>query len=121
MPINQMQGVQQNVAQTIAMMRVASAADYEDVVARLHGVPRLIEQTVALLEKGLETGITPPRVTLRDVPQQILNQVLEDAEASPLLRPFARLPETMGEADRHRLRREAVAAYKDHVAPAFMR
>src|SRR3989441_11299707 len=48
MPINQMQGVQQNVAQTIAMMRVATASDYEDVVARLHSVPRLIDQTVAL-------------------------------------------------------------------------
>ena len=121
MPVNQMQGVQQNVAQTIAMMRVAATPDYEDVVARLHGVPRLIEQTIVLLEKGLETGITPPRVTLRDVPQQILNQVVEDPSASPLLRPFARFPETVAEADRERLRRAAGEAYRGEVAPAFLR
>jgi uncharacterized protein (DUF885 family) len=121
MPINQMQGVQQNVAQTIAMMRVASTADYEDVVARLHGVARLIDQTVRLLEKGLETGITPPRVTLRDVPQQILNQVVEDPQASPLLRPFSRFPEAIPEADRERLRRAAADAYQGEVAPAYRR
>ena len=119
MPINQMQGVQQNVAQTITMMRVASTSDYEDVVARLHGVPRLIDQTIALLEKGLETRLTPPRVTLRDVPQQILNQVVDDPQASPLLRPFSRFPETVEEADRERLRRAAAEAYKGEVAPAY--
>jgi len=121
MPINQMQGVQQNVAQIITMMRAASAADFDDVVARLNGVPTLIDQTVALLEKGAETGITPPRVTLRDVPQQILNQVVEDPLASPLLHPFARFPEAVAEPDRERLRRAAVAAYTEGVAPAFRR
>jgi uncharacterized protein (DUF885 family) len=121
MPINQMQGVQQNVAQTIAMMRVAATSDYEDVVARLHGVPRLIDQNIALLEKGLQTRITPPRVTLRDVPQQILNQFVEDPQASPLLRPFARFPETVEDADRERLRRAAAEAYKGEVAPAYLR
>jgi len=121
MPINQMQGVQQNVAQTIAMMRVATTSDYEDVVARLHAVPRLIDQTIALLEKGLETGITPPRVTLRDVPQQILNQVVEDPQASPLLRPFSRFPEAVAETDRERLRRAAADVYKGEVAPAYRR
>src|SRR2546426_4660699 len=121
MPINQMQGVQQNVAQTIAMMRVATTSDYDAVGAGLHGGPRLIEQTIALLEKGLETRITPPRVTLRDVPQQILNQVVEDAQASPLLRPFVRFPETVAEPDRERLRRAAAEAYKGEVAPAYVR
>jgi uncharacterized protein (DUF885 family) len=121
MPINQMQGVQQNVAQTIAMMRVATTADYEDVVARLRGVPRLIEQTIVLLEKGLETRITPPRITLRDVPQQILNQVVDDPQASPLLRHFFRFPETVAERERERLRQEAVASYAGQVVPAFRR
>jgi len=121
MPINQMQGVQQNVAQTLAMMRMATTSDYEDIVARLHGVPRLIDQTIALLGKGLETGITPPRVTLRDVPPQILNQVVEDPQASPLLRPFARFPEAVAEPDRERLRRAAAEAYQGEVAPAYRR
>jgi uncharacterized protein (DUF885 family) len=121
MPINQMQGVQQNVAQIITMMRAASTADYEDVVARLNGVPTLIDQTIVLLEKGAETGITPPRVTLRDVPQQILNQAVEDPLASPLLHPFARFPEAVAEPDRERLRGAAVEAYTGGVAPAFRR
>jgi uncharacterized protein (DUF885 family) len=121
MPINQMQGVQQNVAQTIAMMRVATTADYEDVVARLRGVPRLIEQTIMLLERGLETRITPPHITLRDVPQQILNQIVDDPQASPLLRHFSRFPETVAERERERLRQEAAASYAGEIVPALRR
>src|SRR5438445_9371038 len=67
MPVTQMGGVQQSVAQTLMMMPYFQAADYENALARLEAVPVLVEQTIALLEKGLETRITPPRVTLRDV------------------------------------------------------
>jgi uncharacterized protein (DUF885 family) len=121
MPINQMQGVQQNVAQIVAMMRAASTADYEDIVARLRAVPRVVDQTIVLLDKGVETGITPPRITLRDVPQQILNQVVDDPLTSPLLRPFVRFPDTVKDLDRERLKRAAVEAYEEAVTPAFHR
>src|SRR5438477_364335 len=67
MPINQMQGVQQNVAQLVAMMPASRARDYEDVLARLEALPTLVDQTVVLMKEGLARGITPPRITLRDV------------------------------------------------------
>ena len=121
MPLNQMQGVQQNVAQMLAMMPAASVGDFENMLARLEAVPALIEQTIALMREGSARGITPPRVTLRDVPQQILNQVTEDPQAAAVLRPFQRLPEGIPEADRSRLRQRASSAYREAVVPAYRR
>src|SRR6185436_19281047 len=83
--------------------------DYEDRIARINALPVLIEQTIVLLEKGLATGITPPRITLRDVPQQVLEQTERDAAKNPLLEAFQEFPKDISENDRTRLKRLAVA------------
>src|SRR6202035_5936002 len=61
LPINQMGGVQQDVPKLLELAPAASLADYEDILSRLRGVPRLVDQTIALLERGLAAGVTPPR------------------------------------------------------------
>ncbi len=119
MPITQLGGPQQRLAEILELSPRASAKDYEDMIARLNAVPALIDQTIALLNRGIETGITPPRVTLRDVPQQIRNQMVEDPEKSPMLKPFAEFPEEIAEAQRGRLRSAAAAALSQRIIPAF--
>src|SRR5881409_2129740 len=105
--ITQLGGVQQDVGRALAQMPTTSVEDYENILARLNGVPALVEQTVTLLGKGLETGITPPRVTLRDVPDQIRSLTPDDPLASPLLRPFAEFPQGISTSERDRLTRAA--------------
>jgi len=119
MPITQMNGLQQSVPQLLEMSPHATAADYEDIIARLKGVPKLVDQTIVLLNKGIAAGITPPRITLRDVPQQIKSLLVQDAGQNPLLKPFAEIPKAIPELERERLRAEAAAALKDKVIPAF--
>ena len=121
MPITQMGGVQQGVPSTIAQMPAGSVREYEDIIARLRAVPVLVSQTMVLLERGLAQGLTPPRITLRDVPGQAQNLVVDDPLTSPLLKAFTRLPGTVPEAEQQRLRAAAVAAYRDSIAPAFRR
>ena len=121
MPVTQMGGVQQNVAQTLMLMPYFQPSDFENALVRLEAVPTLVEQTIALLEKGLETGITPPRVTLRDVPDQIRNQIVDDPLTSALLRPFLTFPPTVDAPAPERLRTAAVRAYTGRVAPAYRR
>ncbi|HSY10015.1 MAG TPA: DUF885 family protein, partial [Candidatus Dormibacteraeota bacterium] len=70
--INQLGGVQQEAPQMLeVLMPHQSVRNYEDILARLRGVPKMIADTIVLLKRGLEAGVTPPRITLRDVPQQV--------------------------------------------------
>jgi len=117
--ITQLGGVQQDVGQLLAQMPTTSVRDYEDILARLNGVPALVDQTIVLLGKGLEAGITPPRVTLRDVPDQIRGITPDDPLASPLLRPFAQFPSSVPASERERLTQAARDAYTQRVAPAY--
>jgi uncharacterized protein (DUF885 family) len=117
--ITQLDGVQQDVGQLLVQMPTATVKGYEDIVARLNGVPALIDQTIALLAKGLEAGITPPRITLRDVPDQIRQLTPDDPLASPLLRPFKEFSSSIAPAERDRLRAAAVEAYTQRAAPAY--
>jgi uncharacterized protein (DUF885 family) len=117
--VTQLGGVQQDVGQLLGLMPTTSVQDYENILARLHGVPALVDQTLVLLGKGVEAGITPPRVTLRDVPDQIRGLTPDDPMASPLLRPFAEFPSTIPAGERERLARAARDAYTQRVAPAY--
>ena len=121
MAVTQMSGVQQDVARMLSMMPGGSIGQYENIIARLAGVPKLVDDTISLLEKGLETGITPPKVTLRNLPQQVKNQLVEDPMESPLLRAFVEFPEMIADEDQERLRKAAVEIYSEGIAPAYQK
>ncbi|HEX7979378.1 MAG TPA: DUF885 domain-containing protein [Gemmatimonadaceae bacterium] len=105
----------------IARMPTVTTADYEHVVARLAGIPRLIDQTLVLLDSGARIGVTPPRVTLRNVPAQIEGLVPDAPMRSPLLLPFTHMPSTIPQADRERLTEQAIREYTERVRPAYHR
>ncbi len=117
--ISQLGGVQQNAAQTLAFAPNASVAQLEAQLQRLQALPRLIAQSVALLEAGLARGVTPPRITLRDVPQQVLNQIVDDPLQSPLLRGFANMPASISSEEQQRLKATAAKLYREQVVPAW--
>jgi uncharacterized protein (DUF885 family) len=121
MPISQMGGVQQGAAETISTMPNRSAADYEDILARLEALPTYVEQQQALLQEGLKRGYTPPRLMLRDVPKQIADLIPADPLASPLLEPFKNFPVEIPEHDRTRLTNRAKEIYGTSLVPAFQK
>jgi uncharacterized protein (DUF885 family) len=117
--ISQLGGPQQGAVQLLSIMPGRSVKDYENIITRMRGVPRVIDQSIALLDRGLKEGITPPRVTLRDVPAQVESLLVDDPLKSPMLKAFQSFPDSVPAADRERLTREAVQAFKEQVAPAF--
>jgi uncharacterized protein (DUF885 family) len=121
MPLNQMEGVQQDVPRIISLMPTATLADYEHIVARLKAAPILIDQTIALLRDGMAQGFTPPQITFRDVPAQVQAQIVDDPLDSPLLESFTRWPASIASTDRERLTKAASSAYVEDVRPAFVR
>src|SRR5262249_58040050 len=95
MPVHQLSGVHQDIVELLADMPTRSVRDYENRLARLRAFPQAIDQTLALLRRGLAAGITPPRVTLRDVPGQIAALLTDDPAKSAALRSFPKIPRTV--------------------------
>lgn len=116
--IDHMGGLDLDLVQILDSMPARTVEDYEALLTRLRGFPRVMDQTLARLAKGLEAGITPPRVTLRDVPERVGSLL---GSESPVLAPFRRIPETIPAADRERLRTEAERIFAGQVEPALRR
>jgi uncharacterized protein (DUF885 family) len=119
-PINQMGGVHQDLAQLAIMAPKRTVGQVEDFIARLRQVPRLVDETIALMQQGLETGVTPPRITLRDVANLIAVQTPEDPRESAVYQTyFGNLPESIPSEERERLSREGAQVIASDVIPAY--
>ncbi|MGH8195293.1 MAG: DUF885 domain-containing protein [Woeseiaceae bacterium] len=118
MPVQHRGGVQ-NLETTAEGLRLATVEDYEDWLARMAAVDTVIEQTMALQERGRAAGYMPPKILMERVPDQIATQLVEDAEDSPFYAAFATLPATIPEAEQERLRQAAIGIIDDEIVPAY--
>src|SRR6185295_16012105 len=116
--IGPMNGIDLDLTVYLPYMPARTVRDFETILARLRGFPGALDQTIVLLARGLAAGVTPPRVTLRDVPDRVGGLLVDDPWQSPVLAPFQAIPETIPAADRERLQREAVRVFTAEVEPA---
>ncbi len=119
MPVNQMQGLLQDIPETISQMPTERPSDYQDILARLNGIPTLVDQVIALMKDGMAHGWTPPKITMRAVPEQAASQIVGDPLASPLLAAFKKYPDAFSDAQKADFTAKAKAAYTEKVSPAF--
>jgi uncharacterized protein (DUF885 family) len=117
--ISQLGGIHDMMAQVAQVVPKRNVKDIQDFVKRLRAVPALVDQSIVLMRKGLETGVTPPRVTLRDVASLIRNQIVDAPEQSPIFRAlFEGLPPSL-KPEEARLRAEVAAAIGEAVVPSY--
>jgi uncharacterized protein (DUF885 family) len=121
--ISPMDGVHQDAPLLFSALEVGSERDLEDALARLEGYPQLVGQSIELLREGLARGVTPPRVTLRDVPAQIDRLGDGDPGRSPMLAPFARgaARAATGGSRHEALTSEARRVFAESIVPALRR
>ncbi len=119
--LTQMDGPQRNVPATLASMPTRTLADYNNILSRLNDMPRYLNQAQDLMEKGLSENITPPQITLADVPRQIKSIIPDDPMTSPLLAAFTKLPNTLSLEDQNKLKQQAIAVYSKKVKPAWQK
>ena len=117
--IHQRSGVQQDISDVLSIMPKNSLKDFEDRLERLRKAPEYIGKTIDVLRIGLEKNITPPKITLRDVPQQIKNTIPTEISNSPLLNSFNNFPVSMTEEDKDRIVKQAESIVETEVYPAF--
>jgi uncharacterized protein (DUF885 family) len=113
-------GVHSQLAGLAQVVPKTSVRDFENFITRLRQAPRLVDQSISLMREGVEQGITPPRITLRDVGELIGNHIKEDPKQSPIYQQlFANVPASIPAAEQERLRKETAAVLGAEVMPAF--
>jgi uncharacterized protein (DUF885 family) len=99
----------------------SDAGDYRDYLARLHQLPAVMDEYIALMRRGIETGFTQPRVILDGRDEPIKAQLVESAAQSPFYAPFAELPESVAGGERAELLATAERVVMEDVIPAYRR
>ncbi|MGE3182747.1 MAG: DUF885 family protein, partial [Phycisphaerae bacterium] len=97
MPIGSRSGPHQDIPQMSNRVRFQTPADFNNYCVRLEATPQLVNDTIAALKLGLEKGLTPPKVVLEDVPNQI-KRLLETNGLDALAEPFETCDEKLDEA-----------------------
>jgi uncharacterized protein (DUF885 family) len=115
MPVDQMNGVHTALADLPLSMPFDSVKHYEDYIARLHQIPRVLNQTAEVLRAGLKDNLMPVRFLLEKVPVQC-NGIIE---ADPFLIPTKKFPASISSEDQKRLTAEITAAVNTDVLPAY--
>ena len=104
-----------------AQTRFSKVADYRNYLSRLHEMPGVMDEYIALMRRGLERGITQPRVVLDGRDQPIKAQLVDNFEDSPFFAPFKAMPETVAAGEKAELTATAEKVVSEEVIPAFQR
>jgi len=121
MPVSQFGGIHIDAPQLVSILSFENVKDYEDYIARLRLLPRLFDQTIEQMRKGLAAGLMPPKILLDKVVTQADGIATTAADQSPFTHPFDKFPDAVPEADRKRLREAGLAAVKESVIPAYVK
>jgi uncharacterized protein (DUF885 family) len=115
MPINQQNGVHTSLADLPLSVPFDSVKHYEDYIARLHQIPRVLSQTTEVLRAGMKDKLMPVRFLLEKLPVQCEGII----DADPFLLPTKKYPESISLEDQKRLTQEITDAINTDVIPAY--
>jgi uncharacterized protein (DUF885 family) len=121
MPVNQMSGPHLGMPELAAMMPFHTLADYENYLSRLHQIPRLFDQTIANMRKGMQDRLMPPRYLLEKVAAEADEVAGKAGESSPFAKPVREFPPGVSVSDQKRLHDEVLAAITGELIPAYQR
>jgi uncharacterized protein (DUF885 family) len=117
--VGQMNGFHNRVYLTIDRMPAYTVRDCENIIARIHAVPAYVDQNIAIMNEAIERGWTQPKIVADLMIEQLTAQVAQDVAKTPLLAFLQKMPASIHEEDRARLRKEATEAFENDFLPAW--
>jgi uncharacterized protein (DUF885 family) len=115
MPINQQNGIHTSLADLPLSVPFDSVKHYEDYIARLHQIPRVLTQTTEVLRAGMNDKLMPVRFLLEKLPVQCQGII----DADPFLLPTKKYPAEISPEDQKRLTQQITDAINNDVFPAY--
>ncbi len=121
MPEDQFNGVHLQLAEFVPLFPFDNTKEYEDYIARLHQVPRIVDQVIEVLQEGKRQGMMPPKFLLEKVVVQTRSIAEPAGVANAFGIPVAKFPDSVPAADQTRLRDAIVQAIDTEVRPAYIK
>jgi uncharacterized protein (DUF885 family) len=115
MPVNQFNGIHTSLADLPLAVPLDSVKHYEDYIARLHQVPRVLNQTIEVLRAGMTDNLMPVRFLLEKIPVQCQGII----DSDPFLVPTKKYPAGISAEDQKRLTEQISTAVDTDVIPAY--
>ena len=119
--VGQLYGAHNRVYLTMDRMPARNLRDYQNTLARLHGVPVYVDQSIGIMNEAIDRGMVQPEVVVDLVIKQIAAQAAQDQATTPLLEAFRKFPPGFPEDQQKKLRDEAVASYEHEFLPAWQK
>ena len=117
MPINAQGGIHTSLADLPLAVPLDSVKHYEDYIARLHQIPRALQQSEEVMSAGVRDHLVPVRFIAAKIPGQCAGIIA----ANPFLLPAKKFPASFSDAEKQRLTAAITSAVKDDVFPAYQR
>jgi uncharacterized protein (DUF885 family) len=115
MPMNQQYGIHTGLADLPLSVPFDSVKHYEDYVARLHQIPRVLNQTTEVLRAGMKDKLMP----VRFIAEKLADQCDGIVKSDPFLLPTKKYPESISAEDQKRLTQQITDAVNADVLPAY--
>jgi uncharacterized protein (DUF885 family) len=98
-----------------------TVADYENNIKRHAGYATLLDRSIGRFRQGMASGVFETKLTIRNVIEQLSDQLKQKPEDSQLFQPVKKFPDGISAADQARLTAATRAAIVDQVYPAMTR
>ena len=115
MPVDQINGIHTSLADLPLAVPLDSVKHYEDYIARLLQIPRVLSQTTEVLRAGMKDKLMPVRFLLEKVPVQCQGII----DADPFLTSTTKYPAGILPADQKRLTQQITEVVNHDVLPAY--
>lgn len=115
MPVNQQNGIHTSLADLPLSVPLDSVKHYEDYIARLYQIPRVLSQTTEVLRAGMKDNLMPVRFLLEKLPGQCQGII----DADPFLLPTKKYPAGIPAEEQKRLTQQITSAIDQDVIPAY--
>ena len=96
-----------------------TAADYQSYVARLSAMPEYLGKATGRLRAGLEAGWVQPCAPMAGYEESVSIHLVEDVADSVFLRPFAKKPASLSDAEFDTFRASSEEVVQAAILPAL--
>ena len=98
---------------------ITSIKDAKEYLTLLRAIPLFVSQNITLIQKGIEAGISQPKVIFKGYENTYEQHITKNAEDNFYFQPFIELPPTFSTKIKDSLTAEAKQVITQEVVPAF--